>query len=254
MMKRRAANRWGLVATTVLVGMDAMELLGQMNERQFQKYQAQQMQRMVRESLGPAANVAPNIGSDRPMENALWGYGAELVDAVENVREQVNAYGQSRAGISAEVLKQALPQDIGDYRQTHLQSADSESATHTLVSGKNMTSSVTATYQNSLEQTVVVTLTDLGLYMDLTTEQQQSDAAILVENAETEEAIMQAKEIQGIKAHIQYDRLNHSGNLMMKANRVLINIQGQNIPFIMLETSANEINISHLAQLGEGQS
>ena len=78
------------------------------------------MQQAIQNAAGPAGALAPNIGTDRPMEGALWGQGSELQNAIQDAQKKIEAARRSAKPISAEQLGLALPPAIGEYIQVEL--------------------------------------------------------------------------------------------------------------------------------------
>lgn len=248
-MQLRGTTTWMPVAATLLITVGATEALCQKkNQRQGQNRQQQQyMQRALREAAGPAGAFAPNIGTDKPMKGTLWGQGSELNNAMQNAKKQIEAARGN--AIPIEQLAQALPPAIGEYIQVELKMPPPPDPSRELTS-QSIAPSVSATYQSPSKQTIVVTLTDLGVVMSLMPDRPDSTAGNATQSSDTGDVVLLSKQIQGVDATIYYDRIRETGNLMMNANRVSVAIQGANIPLAMLETSAVEIQVGNLAKLG----
>jgi hypothetical protein len=244
-----AVTRGGVVAV-LWIAIGSVGASGQLNQRQLQKFQEQQMRRMIRDALGPAAAVAPDPTAADPMSGALLGHGVQVVEGMKAAQRQLEAQRRSGKSIPTEALESALPPAIEDYVQVFLEKTGPGEGAAPAASARNAAARVSATYENAAGQRVVVDLMDIGLYMDMIPEDARPEFGEPVPEASTEDTIVGERKMHGLTAKVYYDRFNESGTLFLKANRVTVNIQGRNIPFAMLETSAAAIKVDELAKLG----
>lgn len=220
-----------------------------MNQKRLQQQQQQQIQRMLQQSLGPAGGLVPNPMAKRPTDQMLYGQGSQLTEALEAAKQQTEARLRSVGVIPVQALVQALPPIIGDCPQVNLETKGPGDDKANAEKGRLEPARVIATYQNAAGQTVVVNLIDMGPLDAVAPKQEDEAPEESVQNIESGDLIMRTQKIQDLPAKIFYNRFKEAGNLTVKANRVMVSIEGTNIPFPMLEISASTVKLDDLVKL-----